>query len=244
MEDEQRQLLHLGQSLFLKGQYLDAERALARFGERHPNYADVQNMLGLIYHEQGQYLRAQRCFEAALKVNPRYTEAALNLAVIYNDQGRYEDAKNIHQAAQARVADSPDTLDPYLQGKIANLYADIGDVFAQTGHLRNAIAELRRALILGPKFADVRLRLAKVLRDAGDRQGALTELEALVRETPAYVPARIALGVTYLTMGRRADAELAFREALAQRPEDRLAQMYLRICAREDAGQKAPSTKG
>ena len=108
MDDEQRQLLHLGQNLFLKGQYADAERALARFAERNPNYADVQNMLGLIYHEQGQYLRAQRCFETALKVNPRYTEAALNLAVIYNDQGRYEDARNIHMAAQARVAESPD----------------------------------------------------------------------------------------------------------------------------------------
>jgi tetratricopeptide (TPR) repeat protein len=244
MDDEQRQLLHLGQSLFLKGQYLEAERALARFGERYPNYADVQNMLGLIYHEQGQFLRAQRCFEAALKVNPRYTEAALNLAVIYNDQGRYEDAKNIHQAAQARVVESPDTLDPYLQGKIANLYADIGDVFAQTGHLRNAIAELRRALILGPKFADVRLRLAKVMRDAGDRQGALTELEALVHDTPAFVPARIALGVTYLTLGRKDDAELTFREALSRRPEDRLAQMYLRICAREESEQEGLQTKG
>ncbi len=88
----------------------------------------------------------------------------------------------------------------------------------------------------------MRLRLAKVLRDAGDRPGALTELEALVRETPSFVPARIALGVTYLTIGRKADAELAFREALAQRPEDRLAQMYLRICARTEPGQKAPQT--
>jgi tetratricopeptide (TPR) repeat protein len=242
MDDDQRQLLHLGQSLFLKGQYADAERALARFAERQPNYADVQNMLGLIYHEQGQYLRAQRCFEAALKVNPRYTEAALNLAVIYNDQGRYEDARSIHMAAQARIAESPDALDPYLQGKIANLYADIGDVFAQTGHLRNAIAEFRRALILGPKFADVRLRMAKVLRDSGDRQAALQEFETLVRETPAYVPARLALGVTYLMMGRRADAELAFREALALRPEDPLAQMYLRICSRDELSQKGPET--
>ena len=80
--------------------------------------------------------------------------------------------------------------------------------------------------------------MAKVLRDSGDRQGAVNELETLVRETPAFVPARLALGVSYLMMGRRADAELAFREALAQRPEDQLAQMYLRICAREEPGAK------
>jgi tetratricopeptide (TPR) repeat protein len=186
-------------------------------------------MLGVIFHDRGQFARAQRCFEQALALNPGYTEAALNLSVIYNDAGRYEDGRRIYEEARARQQANPSALDPFLQGKIANLYAEIGDVFAQSGQLPRAIDEYRRALELGPKFHDIRLKLAAALRDSGQRDTALKELEVMVREAPGFTPARVALGVTYYTAGQMADAERAWDEVIKQRPGDRVAEMYLSL---------------
>jgi tetratricopeptide (TPR) repeat protein len=156
--------------------------------------------------------------------------------VIYNDAGRYEDGRRIYEDARARQQSNPSALDPFLQGKIANLYAEIGDVFAQSGQLERAIDEYRRALELGPKFHDIRLKLAAALRDGGQRDAALKELEAMVREAPAFTPARVALGVTYYTSGQMAEAERAWREVLQQRPDDRVAEMYLSLLRSPSSG--------
>src|ERR1700734_4014464 len=115
MDEEARQLLALGKGLFEKGQYAEAERALSQLRDEADRYADVQNMLGLIYHEQGQFARAQRCFEQAVRLNPGYTEAALNLSVIYNDSGRYEEARRIYESALIRQQRSPSAIDPFVQ---------------------------------------------------------------------------------------------------------------------------------
>lgn len=237
--DELRQLLALGKGLFDKHQYVEAERALSQLRDQAEHFADVQNMLGVIYHDRGQFSRAQRCFEQALKLNPAYTEAALNLSVIYNDAGRYEDARRIYEGARARQIQNPTALDPFIQGKIANMYAAIGDVFAESGLAAKAIEEYRRALELGPRFHDLRLRLAAALRDSGQRDAALQELETTVREAPDYTPARVALGVAYYAAGRKGDAEQAWAESLRQRPGDRIAEMYLALLHPGAAGTRA-----
>ena len=111
------------------------ESNLSQVVEQNQSFADVYNMLGIVYHDQGQFARAQRAFEAALRLNPAYTEAALNLAVIYNDMGKYREAKEVYQAALLRQRNSPGKLDPFVTGKIANMYADIADVFADPSRI-------------------------------------------------------------------------------------------------------------
>ena len=75
-----KQLLTLGRGYFEKKQYERAEKYLSQIVEQNQSFADVYNMLGVIYHDVGQFSRAQQCFEEALKINPAYTEASLNLA--------------------------------------------------------------------------------------------------------------------------------------------------------------------
>src|SRR5688572_21333687 len=133
MDEELKQLLMLGRGYFEKKQYANAEKYLTQVVEQNQSFADVYNMLGLVYHDQGQYARAQRAFEAALRVNPGYTEAALNLAVIYNDLGRYKEAKDVYNSALLRQRQSPSKMDPFVTGKIANMYGDIADVYASSG---------------------------------------------------------------------------------------------------------------
>ena len=130
MDDALKQLLNLGRGYFEKRQYAEAEDYLTQVVDQNQSFADVYNMLGVIYHQQGQFARAQRSFESALRLNPTYTDAALNLAVIYNDLGKYKEAKEIYASALTRHQTSPLNLDPFVSGKIANMYADIGNAFA------------------------------------------------------------------------------------------------------------------
>src|SRR5881398_3356050 len=125
MDEALKQLLTLGRGYFEKKQYSQSEKYLTQVVEQNQSFADVYNMLGVIYHDQTHFARAQRAFEAALRINPSYTEAALNLAVIYNDMGKYKEAKEVYQGALTRQRQAPGQIDPFVQGKIANMYADI-----------------------------------------------------------------------------------------------------------------------
>src|SRR5215472_3868310 len=195
----------LGRGCFIKRQYAQAERYLEQVLQRTQSFADAYNMLGVIYHDQGRFERAEESFRAALRINPSYTEAALNLAVACNDLGKYEEAKAVYQAALSRQKSAPGRIDPFVKGKIANMYAEIGDVFASSGLWSQAITEYKRALALCPSFADIRLKLANAHRDSGDLPRALAEMEQLVQLHPDYAPAQIHYGLCLYSAGRKED---------------------------------------
>ena len=177
MDDTLKEALALGRSYYHKKEYGPAEQYLTEVVEQNQSFADVYNMLGVIYHGQGQYQKAQRAFEAALRINPKYTDAALNLAVTYNDTGKYREAQDTYRHALARSGAPHGKLDRFVQGKLANMYAEIGDVYLSSGLYPEAIDEYRRALELGPAFVDIRAKLAGALRDSGEREPAIREYE-------------------------------------------------------------------
>lgn len=238
MDDTLRQMLSNGRGHFERKQYAEAEKYLAPFVEQNQSFADVYNMLGLIYHEQGQFARAERAFEAALRINPAYTDAALNLAVIYNDMGKYREAKDVYAAALGRQRAAPNRMDPFVKGKIANMYADIADVYVSSGLLKEAAAEYRRALDLGPTFVDVRLKLANVLRDLGEHESSLIEFEEILRINPTFIPGRVHYGIALYAAGRKEDAVAVWEDVLVRSPDDKGAQMYLNL-VREGVAQNA-----
>ena len=229
MDDTLKQALALGRGYYLKKDYGLAEQYLTQIVEQNQSFADVYNMLGVIYHDQGQYQKALRAFEAALRINPGYTDAALNLAVTYNDTGRYKDAQDTYRHALSHSGASPGKLDRFVQGKLANMYADIGDVYLSAGLYAEAIAEYRRALALGPTFVDLRAKLAGALRDSGERDAAIAEYEEVVRQAPSFVPARLNLGLSLYAAGRKEDATAHWRKVLEISPGNRNAEMYLKI---------------
>ena len=229
MDDTLKQALALGRGYYLKKDYGLAEQYLTQIVEQNQSFADVYNMLGVIYHDQGQYQKALRAFEAALRINPGYTDAALNLAVTYNDTGRYKDAQDTYRHALSRSGASPGKLDRFVQGKLANMYADIGDVYLSAGLYAEAIAEYRRALALGPTFVDLRAKLAGALRDSGERDAAIAEYEEVVRQAPSFVPARLNLGLSLYAAGRKEDATAHWRKVLEISPGNRNAEMDLKI---------------
>ena len=227
MDEKLREALASGRELYRQKEFVRAEPHLAQIAAANLPYADVYNMLGVIYHDMGQFSRAQACFEEALRINPAYTEASLNLAVTYNDIGRYTEAKDLYLGALTSSTRPGGKLDSFVMGKLANMYADVAEVYASSGAFDEAIGEYRRALSLRPTFLDIRLRLAEALRDAGRPQDALKELRAILAQNPEYIPARIHMGLTLFSTGDSAAAIQELSGVLAQHPGNARAKLYL-----------------
>jgi Tfp pilus assembly protein PilF len=78
-----------------------------------------------------------------------------------------------------------------------------------------------------------------VYRQMGDVVAARYELEEALRSRPSYNPARIAMGVLLLTSGQRRQAIEQWQEALRIEPDNKTAQMYLRM-AQSAQGTEPP----
>ena len=232
MNERVKQLLVLGREHYAKREFEKAEQMLRMVLEEEDRYADVHDMLGVIAHSRGNFLVAERHFERALELNPAYTEAALNLAVTYNDRGKYEKAREVYSRIKVGPHGTPQGLDPFARGKLANMHADLAQAYHDAGLPREAIREYERATSLCPQFADLHVKLGTVLREVNDLAAARVHYEAALQAKPNYVPALLQLGVTLLALGEASAAEEHWREVIAVEPENSQAKMYLRMLER------------
>jgi tetratricopeptide (TPR) repeat protein len=237
MDDRLKRLITLGREHYTAREYDKAEKYLAQVVSEHPGFADVFNMLGVIYHDAGRFMLAEEAFEKALAINPNYTEAALNLSVTYNDLGKYAQAREIYSKALARSRQSPRSLDPFVRGKIANMHADLGAAYGGVDLFPEAVREYQRALDLCPTFVDLRTRLANVYREMGDHAQALREFERIASENDRYVPARVSRGLTLFALGRKEEAIAEWEAVLQLEPGHKQVVTYLTMVR---AGAESP----
>ncbi len=242
MDSQLLTVLQQGRERYASGDYATAEQLLTRVARdaEGARFADVHNMLGVIFHAQARFREARQSFEEALRINPRYTEAALNLSVTFNDLGKYDRAKEVYaralagSGAQAGKAPGAPELESFARGKIANMHADIAEAYLACGLPGEAVHELERALALSPQFVDLRIRLAAALRDAGDLDRAIAELEAARAAQPGSVDVHVHLGIALYKHGQRPEALAAFQVAAGLAPEDKRVQMYVRMAQSKD----------
>lgn len=229
MEEHTKQLLMLGREHYQKREFDKAEPMLRQVIDHDDRLADVHDMLGVICHSRGNFTQAEHHFERALALNPNYTEAALNLAVTYNDRGKYEAAREVYARIKGSPGDTPQGLDPFARGKIANMHAEVAQAYADAGLPRDAIGEYEKAIGLCPQFADLRTKLGMLLRELNELPRAREQYEAAVAARPNYVPARIQLGITLLSMGETMVAREQWSKVLEIEPDNARAKMYLRM---------------
>lgn len=229
MDERIKELLARGRDHYQKREFDKADVILREIIEHADGFADVFDMLGIIAHSRGDLHAAARYFERAVSLNASYTEALLNLAVTYNDLGRYEAARQIHSKVRKLGTAGPVQIDPFARGKIANMHADLGQAYAEAGIVHEAIDQYLKAVHLCPSFADLRTRLGNLYRDAGDLEHAREQYEGAKSSNPKYVPARVLLGITLFSLGDNAGALHEWRDALDIDPENKSAQMYVRM---------------
>jgi tetratricopeptide (TPR) repeat protein len=242
MDDETKALLIKSRELYERKEFDKADYVLRDLLERGGGFADVFDMLGVIAHSRGDLVAAARYLEKAVALNPSYTDALLNLAVTYNDLGKYDAAKEIQSRARVLSQQNPSQIDPFARGKIANMHADLAQIYVEHGLVGEAIEQYAKAVALCPAFADLRTRLGNLYRDSGDFARAKEQYQAAKDANPKYLPARVLLGVTMYFTGDTPGAIAQWREVLAIDPENKSAQMYVRMA--EHHPSLAPANRG
>jgi tetratricopeptide (TPR) repeat protein len=221
------ELIEIGKKAFADGDFDRAAECLTAVISHGDQYADLLNIMGVIYHDRGDFNRSIDSFKQALDINPNYLEARLNLAVLYNDLGEYQNARKLYTNLAKIGSGKHRSHDPILDNKMANQHALMGDIYRRLGRFKEGSAEYRKALELGANFADIRTRLGTALRESGDNKGALRELRRALKDKPKYSEARIQLGVTLFTMGRHKDAGKEWMAVLKKDPNNPKAIIYL-----------------
>lgn len=242
MESSVRELFDAGKQFFENKNYERAEQYFLKVLRKGARYADVLNMLGVIYHVQGKFNDAIECFEEALKINPSYTEGTLNLAVLYNDLGEYKKAKELYGRIRKGKKETTE-IDPILKGKIANMHAALGDIYRGIGRHPDAIAQYKLALSLCPNYVDIRTKLGISYRENNQHDLAAKELTAVLSHRPGYNPARIQLGLSYFTHGQAIKAASCWKEVLKKDSGNETAKMYLRVVETGE-GKSKPARRG
>lgn len=236
MRGDLARLVTVGKMAFGEKDFRRAEKVLREALDGGANYADIHYTLGLIYHQWGKQEKAVEHFEKSVAVNPVYTEALLALAITLNELGRYDEAKAAHQrAGSSLMRPGKVATGSLFGGKIANLHAELGELYLALGRNEEAIAEYRKALRIAPGFSDLRVRLAVALRETGRLQEGLAEVERALADHPGLLSALSQLGILRYLLGRKDEARRAWEEALFRDPLNKLVQLYLNTLDREEA---------
>jgi tetratricopeptide (TPR) repeat protein len=237
MSQELSALVTIGKRAFEENDLSRAERLLGEAIEAGANYADIHYTMGLIYHKWDKLDRAVEHFHKSIAINPGYTEALLSLSITLSDMGRYEEARAAYQKASASLSSQGDpTQGNMFRGRIANLHAELGELYLALGQSEEAIAEYRKAIGVAPQFPDLRVRLAVALREAGRIEEGLSEIERTVADHPGLVSARTQQGILHYLAGNKEMARRAWEEALFRDPLNKLIQFYLNTLDRESPG--------
>lgn len=233
MDTAMIELYHQGREAFEEDRYEDARYYFNSLSEGGCRFADVYNMLGAIAFAQGDHQGAEKHFRQALQLNPRYTEAHLNLAVTLNEIGDYASAAMAYEGAGKVSQSARGGIDPFVKGRLANLHADIGEIYHGLGLHQEAVSEYQKALALGPQFPDLRVRLGILARDMGEYPQAIEEFTRVKREHPEFPTAGVQLGVTHYSRGNIEAAVAEWKDVLVHHPDNPKALMYLRLAEKE-----------
>lgn len=176
--------------------------------EIHPDYADLQNLMGLFLTAGEDREGGERCFKEALRLNPRYREAILNLGFLYIGAGRWAEAEKIFLYGTTKMK-----KDGYLQYLLGITYHYQGEESKANQQLSLAI---RNQPSLGRYYG----------KDTG-RTGAKTSVgkkaeEAFKNIYPDHHTAQFhnSMGLYLAREGRSTQALRQLRKAADMRPDN------------------------
>jgi predicted Zn-dependent protease len=163
-------------------------------------------MLGQAYLAKAspEYVaQAKAEFQQARQLDANQTLASFYIAKIDLDLGRLRQAE---QGLRAALEQKPN--EHYLLALLA-------ETRRRQGHAEQAAALATKAIAAGPEALPVHYYRALARRDLADDDGALADLSILLATPYATADAYLAAGEIHLKADRAAQAESAFRKALA-----------------------------
>jgi tetratricopeptide (TPR) repeat protein len=155
--------------------------------------ADAYMIAGATLLQINEFEQARRDLDAALRLNP-------NLPGIYTLAGtardKTGDVKEAEPAFRSALKQNPDDFD-------ANLY--LGAILYKRRELDEAKIYLDKALRLQPTSAMARYEMAMLKSASQNYDGAVQDLEGLVKDDPQWLEPHVELATLYYRLHRPAD---------------------------------------
>lgn len=217
----------------------------------HPDYADLNFHLGVVYYKRGKYEDAALSFEKALAINPAYSKAVMYMGLTRLMQDDPEGISYVRRAAEIQPAYADaryrQAVDAWDSGETRQAIALLEglleiDVDASAHLLEKGLEFLRECMFaeaadvlseaveLHPEYADLRNYLGQsyLCQDLVDL--AIGQFQKAIEINPTFVGAHMNLASAYEREGRfdEARAELGQVLRIEQRnpeAEERLARL-------------------
>ncbi len=196
-----------------------AERDYEGLLRKRPGLAPAEAGLASVRLRAGDKEEARRRFVAVLERRSDYLPALAGAAEASLGLGDPESA-----LVFLRRAEAADPGSAYARRRLAEVKVQVLErrmaaarTAASTGDFDEAAAVYRRALTDAPELADLRLELANLLATRGERQEAVSVLEA---DTIDDRQVLLRLGEILVEGGEHERALMAYRRLLARDPRD------------------------
>ena len=195
----------LGRIAHHRGLYAEAEAALRRTLELHPNNEAAMRLLGKTLIGRERAPEAIPVLKRAVAIDPLTPDNHTLLAEAQRHAGQYEEAVEVRMQALALRPDD------------ARLMMSLGIEYQNAGLGRESIAVLERAAKVAPSDAMIRGNLGAAYLHAGQLQEAATSLDEAIRLDPNRVEWRTNLTLAHMLLG---DFDRALREGERARELD------------------------
>lgn len=160
--------IKLHSALVISGRKVESKSFSDSWLKDHPGNVAMHSHLGDLAIQEKDYSSAENNYSSALKAAPENPLVLNNLAWVLG--------KNKNQNALL-YAEKANTLAPNQP----NIMDTLAGLLAEKGETTRAIQLLTRALEIQPSNADIRLNLAKIYIQAGNKSEAKNELKNLAK---------------------------------------------------------------
>jgi tetratricopeptide (TPR) repeat protein len=189
------------------GQLAEAEALYRAILAIQPAHAGAGYNLGIVLQTLGRQADAVGAYRHVIAVRPDFADAYSNLGTALQDLGQLDEAVAIYRQA---IALKPD---------FAMAFSNLGAVLKQQGKFDEAVTACRAALAIQPDYDSAYANLGAALLEQGDVQAALEISRRAVVAHPGSFIAWCNLGACNKTLNRLDEAEVAYRQAVALRPD-------------------------
>lgn len=230
-EERAAKFLAKGSALYDKKDFARAILEFRNAAQLLPKSAEPYYQLGLAYLATGDHKMAVASIMKATELDPKHIKAQLKLAEMMATSRTRQTLEEAQKRAQQVLAASPGNV----QALDALALTDI-----RLGNPDSAEKHLQEALKSFPKHLRSSVSLAQVKLARKDFAGSEGVLKQAVTQAPESADPAVALGEFYLMLGKTAQAEQEFRQALQLDSNHPLALLDLAVvCARSKRPDEA-----
>lgn len=209
--DDARALYLMAAIRLIQQRLSDAEPLLRQSLAADPNQSEAALHLGMIARGRGRIEEAAGWFHKALAIQPGCGEAHFYLGLVHRERSE-------HSAAEAHFRLAVQYAPNLVEARLA-----LGSTLLDTGRAVDAEAVLRETgthVNASTQRAVLEAYLSRARRARGDFPGALAHLERARSLAPDLPNVTYNRGDILQHLGRREEAVVAFRQAVAENPLD------------------------